>query len=195
MRAADSSPEGAPSWLTPHGEQSSLRRYAETIRERWWLIVLCVVLATAVGAAYVSITEKVYEANADLLVTPVPSGDDATMGLGLIRESNDPSRDVSTVSRFVSSVPVARRVKQTLGSRETPNELLERITAEPVAQSSVVTVGAEAPTAGAAAALANAFAEETVRLRTAQLRRQLDFTVPALRARLEQLPPGERDSD
>ena len=35
-------------------------------------------------------------------------------GLGLIQDSNDPTRDVSTASRYIASVPVARRVKTAL---------------------------------------------------------------------------------
>src|SRR5436189_55040 len=43
-----------------------------------------------------------------------------------------------------------------------------------------------------AAALANAFAAQPVRLRTDQLRQQLDLTIPALRQRVAQLPQSER---
>jgi capsular exopolysaccharide synthesis family protein len=179
-------------WLTPQTEQQTLPRYLTTLRERGWLVVLCTLVCALAAIAYVAVADKVYKASADLLVTPVPSGDDTTVGLGLIRESNDPSRDVSTIARYIESVPVAARVKRELGRPETPTELLRSITAEPVAQSSVVSVTAEDGTPEDAARLANAFATETVRLRTAQLREQLERTVPALRARLNQLPPEER---
>jgi Mrp family chromosome partitioning ATPase/capsular polysaccharide biosynthesis protein len=182
-------------WMTPHDEQHTLQRYVTTIRERAWLIVLCTVLAAGAALLYVSTAERVYTATADLLVTPVPGGDDTTLGLGLIRDSNDPTRDVSTASRYVQSVPVAERVRRELGRSESANQLLGDISAEPLAQSSLVAVTAEAGTAEEAAELANAFATATVRERTAQLRAQLDMTIPALRSRLRQLPAEEREAD
>ena len=179
-------------WLNPAVEQHGLARYVSTIRERLWLVVLCVALTTGVAAAYVALAEKVYEANADLLVTPVPAGDETLVGLGLLQESTDPTRDVSTAARYVETLPVARRVKDQLRLPASPEGVLRKISAEPVAQSSVVTVTARENSAELAARVANSFASETVRLRTEQLRTQLDRTIPALRARLEQLPPEER---
>lgn len=179
-------------WLRPEAEEAGLRRYLTTILDRWWLIVLCTVLCTAAAAAYVATAEKVYEAHADLLVTPVSSSDDVYAGLGLIQSSNDPTRDVSTASRYVETLPVAQRVKAALRLRGSAPQILGKIEAEPLAQSSVVTVTASDSSPEAAARLANAFASETVRLRTEQLRDQIGRTLPVLRRSLGQVPPDER---
>jgi non-specific protein-tyrosine kinase len=183
-----------PDWLRPEAEQQGLQRYVSTIRERWLLVVGCVVLCTLAAGLYVATAEKTYVATADVLVTPV-AGDDTTLGLGLIEASNDPTRDVSTASRYVASRSVANRVKRELRLQESATQLLRTVQAEPLAGSSVVTVTAEASSPRRAADIANAFATETVRWRTEQLRAQLDRTIPALRSRLQELPPEERTSD
>ena len=179
-------------WLRPEAEEAGLRRYLTTIRDRWWLIVLCTALCTLAAAAYVATAEKVYEAHADLLVTPVSSSDDVYAGLGLIQSSNDPTRDVSTAARYVEALPVARRVKSSLKLPGSAEQILGKIQAEPLAQSAVVTVTASDDTPQGAARLATAFAAETVRLRTEQLRAQIDRTLPVLRKSLAAVPPAER---
>ena len=137
-------------WQEPQLEQSSLRRYVETLRERAWLILAMVLITTGAAAVWVVTADRVWEAQSDLLVTPVPGDDPAFAGLPVIRESSDPTRDVSTAARFVTTPAVASRVRRRLDLEESPREILERVTAEPVAQSNVVAITVEAPTAEAA---------------------------------------------
>lgn len=184
--------QGIEPWLQPTAPHHGLRRYLETLRERWWVVALAVIVCTAAAASYVALATPVYEARGNLLVTPVSEGDDsATPGLGLIRESNDPTRGVSTVAAFVTTVPVARRVAKRIRTNQEPAELLDYVTAEPFAQTSIVTVKGEAATPDRAAAIANAFMVETVRLRTEQLRAQLDRTIGKLNGRLQTLSSGD----
>jgi len=171
----------AADWLAPPAEQQGLRRYVETLRERWWMVVLAVIVTTAAAIAYVLTAEKQYEAEADLLVTPV-SGSDTLLGqLGLIRESTDPTRDVETASRLTTTVDVAERVREQLELSESPRDLLEDVSAEPVAQSNVVAVSARARTPEEAQELANAFAAGVVDDRTEQLHDQIEEVLPDLR--------------
>ncbi len=181
-------------WLAPRAEQRGLQRYLTTLRDRWWIVLLVVVLSTGTAVAYVKTASKVYEASADLLVTPVSSSDPATLGLGLIQDSNDPTRDVSTATRFIVTTNVARRVVRSLHLSSTPGAVLASVNAQPVAQSSIVTVTAQRPSAKEAADVANSFAVEAVADRTEQLRRQLDRAIPALRQRLAGLSPAERQA-
>ena len=76
-------------WLNPPAEEEGLRRYVETIRERFWLVALAVVITTLIAIVYVLTAPKTYEATADLLVTPVSSEDPTLISLPLIRESVD----------------------------------------------------------------------------------------------------------
>ena len=172
----------AAEWLHPSSEPLPLERYIRVLRQRLWVIVLCVVVCVGAAILYVSTAESVYEAEADILVTPV-EGSEALVGLPLVRQSNDPTRDVETVSRLVTSGAVARRVKSDLASDRTPRGLLNHVKAEPVAQSNIVAITADAATAKEAQQLANGFANAIVEVRTEELHNQLDEVITRLRDR------------
>src|SRR4051812_22246616 len=129
----------AADWLQPPVEDVGLRRYIETLRERVWIVVAAVVITTRIAIAYVVTANKVYEAEADVLVTPIDSTGTPLIGLpGLIPPSSDPTVAVETASRLVTNVEVASRVKKRLGSSDTPRELLGKAQAQPVASSNIV---------------------------------------------------------
>lgn len=172
-------------WLDPPAEEEGLRRYVETIRERIGLVVLAVLVTTAMAGLYVFTAPKTYEARADMLVTPI-SGDDAALrSLPLIVESVDPTRDVETAAQFVTSLNVAERVKDEIGAEDTPRELQEKISAEPVAQSNIVAVTAEGDSPEDAQELANSFASNTVIDRTEQMQATIDDRLPSLETQLQ----------
>jgi polysaccharide biosynthesis transport protein len=154
--------------------------------------VACVVVCVGVTIVYVSTAETVYEAEADLLVNPIGRDTEALVGLPLVRESSDPTRDVETVSRIVTSGAVARRAKEDLGTDRTPRGLLNHVKAEPVAQSNIVAITANASTAEEAQRLANAFGRAIVEERTEELHSQLDEVLNRLRGRRRET--GDPDS-
>jgi capsular exopolysaccharide synthesis family protein len=182
---------GSAEWLKPSFEQEGLQRYVRTLRERLALILFTVVLTMGAATAYLLTADKTYEAESDLLISAVARDDPVFAGLPVFRDSSDPTRDVETAARLVASVDVARRVKERLRDPRTPDALLESIEAEPVAQSNIVAITAEADSATKAAALANAFGEAAVADRTEEFRRALDRLVRDLRARVEELPRGD----
>lgn len=167
---ASSSPE----WLRPPGEQTGLGYYISVLRERWKLIAAAMVLCLAAAGVYLATADKVYEAEADLLVTPAASDDTLLSSLGVIRATSDPTRDVQTAAEFVTTVDVADRVQQDLATGRSGNSLLKDVTAEPVGQSAIVAITAQASSAQGAADLANAFAEATVAERTATVHDRID---------------------
>ncbi len=175
----------AADWIQPPQEEAGLTRYLQTLRERIWIVVAAVVIATAIAVAYVLTADKVYEAEADLLISPVSSSEAVPYpSRGLIPESSDPTRDVETASRLVSNVDVAERVKAELNSPESPQELLGKVTAEPVASSNIVAVTAEAGSPEEAAELANAFATQAVAELTRELHDAVDQTLAGLQVQL-----------
>lgn len=180
-------------WLQRRGEQEGLSRYLQTLRERYRLILFCVLAATVAAVLYVVVAAPLYRAQAELLVTPVSRDDSTLTSLGLIRDSNDPTRDVSTAAQLVSGTDVARQVKAQLHLKGSLTEVLQSISSEPVAQSNLVSITADGPTREAARRLANAFADATVRDRTITLHRQLDRTIPSLKARLSPASESERN--
>src|SRR3954447_12916383 len=171
-------------WLRPPTESEGLGRYIATVRERWWLVVLTTIVAVALALAYVVIAPKVYEGEADMLVTPVSSGDATTAGLGLIADSSDPTQDISTAARLVATTSVAKLVKDRLRLPGSPEDILGDIVVEPIAQSNLVAVRASQDSAAKAAGLANAFAQAAVDVRTTQLHEEIAAQLPQLTERL-----------
>src|SRR5256714_8103294 len=141
MNATEPSPDA--SWLNPSAEQQGLARYVSTLRERKWLIVLTVLITTAAAVLYVVTASKVYQAEADLLITPIDNSDPTLSGLGLISGSSDPTRDVETASKLVTSTTVAKRVKVKLHDSRKPEQLLQKVSVAPVATSNIVAGTAE----------------------------------------------------
>ena len=156
--------------------------------------MLLVFVAAGVGAAfaYISVAPKSYTAEADLLVTPVSADDPNLVGLPLVRQTADPTADVLTVAKLVTSPQVAGRVAAQLGGK--PAALASHITAAPVTQSEIIAVQATARSVRGAAALANAFAQQTVRARTNAMHAQLATLIPTLRASMHGLSSAEQGS-
>lgn len=178
------------SWLQPLEETTGLQGYVETLRERIKLILTITAITTAIAIAYVVTATKIYESQAEMLITPVSSTDPVLATLGLITDSSEPTRPIETASKFVTNVDVAIRVKKSLESEESPQALLEKITAEPVAQSNIVAVTAKADSPEFAKELANAFAEQAVADRTKRLHERLSTTIPQLEQQIATTPSG-----
>jgi capsular exopolysaccharide synthesis family protein len=177
-------------WLEPPEEELGLKRYVETIRERIGLVIVVALITTVAAVAYVVIAPKTYSAEADLLITPVAS--DTLPSLPLIRQSADPTRDVETAARLVTTTNVANRVRDQLQLKESADDLLKKVTAEPVAQSNIVAVRAEEHSRSEARDLATAFAEATVTEQTDKLHNEIASQITGLQAQGPQGALGDR---
>lgn len=176
-------PKQRPAWLRAPLEDQGLKQYLDTIRERAWVVALAVLVCVGAATAYVATAEDVYEAEADVLVSPVPNSDEFLVSLGLLRDSSDPLRVVETASRLVTTPDSAEIASQLTGlSPDDPEALLEDVTADPVAESNFVGITAKAPTPSQAADLANGFAEGTIVSRTRELRARISDTIERLQA-------------
>jgi capsular exopolysaccharide synthesis family protein len=195
MDAPQTTPAANTAWLNPSVDEQGLARYATTIRERKWLIIATVVATTLAAVLYLLTATKVYEAQADLLITPVSGDDPVYASLGLIHASSDPTRDVETASRLITTVDVARRVKTALRDPASPSLLLDKVTVEPVAQSNIVAVTAEADSPEGAQQLANTFAEKAVEERTQKFHDALDRAIENLDAQIPDSGPGSASTD
>ncbi|HEX3511621.1 MAG TPA: Wzz/FepE/Etk N-terminal domain-containing protein [Solirubrobacteraceae bacterium] len=183
---------GGSSWLRPRTEAQGAIRYLDTIRERWWVVVLTTILALGAAVIYVSVAHTRYQAEADVLVTPVSGTESATSGLGLITESNDPTQTVSTAARLISTDAVAAEAIHRLRLSGTPQSLLGDVKVEPIAQSSLVAVTAERGSAAEAARVANGFAQASIEVATSQLHAAIAARLPALRGKLAGLPSSQQ---
>jgi capsular exopolysaccharide synthesis family protein len=179
-------------WLRPRTETQGAVRYFDAIRERWRLIASVVLLAVIVAFAYVATAPKRYRAEADILVTPISGNETADAGLGLITASNDPTQTVSTAARLISTTAVARLAMTQLGLSGSPHKLLQDVSVEPIAQSSLVAVQAESSSAAGAARIANVFARSAIELATITLHATINAQLPSLERQLQSLPEAER---
>ena len=188
----------AQDWQLPGEAQQGLRRYVQILRERWKLIALSVLVTTGVATAYVVTAQKTYKAEADMIVTPI-AGQDTTLNSipGLIRESSDPTRNVQTAARLVTTIDVARRAKSKLNTTRTARSLLGDVQASPVAQSDIVAITATGSTPSSAANLANVFADSVIADRTQKFHDQVNVVINALKPQVAALhePAGSPPSE
>jgi capsular polysaccharide biosynthesis protein len=187
--------QAASNWVDAPPSSGGLRLYLDVLRARLWLIALLVAIAVASAAVVVARTEKVYAAETDVLVTPIPDSNESLFGLGLLSESGDPTRDAETLAQVITTYPVAQRVRRTLGLSRSARSLLMDVSAEPVAQSGIVTITARAENPELAARVANGFGDAAVTERTERLHAILDSIIPRLRSQLEALPPESRSAE
>jgi Mrp family chromosome partitioning ATPase/capsular polysaccharide biosynthesis protein len=168
-------------WRRPQLGTTGLERYVHTLRERLRLIVVVVAATTLAALLYLAVASDQYRAEADLLVTPASQDNEALATLGVIRESSDPTRNTETAARLVTTRDVAVRVKRELGLDDSVGALLSSVSAEPVAQSNIVSVRAEADSPELARDIANGFANGVVAERSQQVRTEAAEQITRLR--------------
>ncbi|HWF73610.1 MAG TPA: oligosaccharide flippase family protein [Solirubrobacteraceae bacterium] len=184
QRAAAVSP-GA-DWIVPADTERSFAAYISAIWAGKWIVIAVVVAALAGAVAYVEVASKVYQAHAQLLITPLPANA-SVAGLGLIQQSAVPQNDIETGAGFVTTTSVAQRVVGILGSKQTPQHLLTEITVSPVANTDDVDIAAQASTPAQAVRLADAFANATVADRTAALNTLLNQRIATIKGQITSL--------
>lgn len=178
-------------WLEPAPDHRGLERALQAIRERIWFAIAVFALCVGAAVIYVSAADPVYEAEANILVIPIPGEDAILRSLGLISETSDPSLDVETAAQLIDTPEIATRAAELLGTDQTQEQILEAVLVQPVPESNIVAVTASAGTPDEASDLANAFANATVEERTAELDRRITGVLPRLEAQIQTLPDGD----
>jgi Mrp family chromosome partitioning ATPase len=180
--------------LSPRRSESEVGvlRYYRTLREHIKLIVACTVLAVAVAAIYTRVAPKRYSAEAQMLVSPADAGNTALSTLPVLHGTNDPTRDTLTAAGLITNPQVAQATIRALHLKVSPGDLLSKITATPIGQSNLLALQATADSAAQAQRLANAFADQVVATRAANLHTALATAIPGLQAQLQAETPAER---
>ena len=147
-----------------------LRRQLAVARTWLPLLVASVVLAGAAAFLVTSQMQKVYEAQATLIVGQSLSNanPDYTQLLASQRLS-------STYARIATTRPLLGNVATKLGLAETPDQIAGRVRAEAALDSALLTVTAQDSDPARAAALANAVAAELIAASPAVQGRASDF--------------------
>ena len=172
-------------WLSPPAEAEGLRRYVETIRERFLIVVVAVVATTLIAVIYVATANKTYSATAQILATPLATDDPVILTLPLLFQSSDPTRDVETASQFVKNLSVAERVKTDTKSSLSAQALLNKVTAQPVGQSNIIAVTATGDSPEQAKTIADGFANGTIAERSDELHKSVQAELPTLETQLQ----------
>lgn len=190
--ARPTSQDQSADWIQPPAHDQGISRYVETLRERTWVVVAAVVITTGIAMLYVLTATKTYEAEADILVTPVPAGSTTLQSLGLISTSSEPLREIETVARLLTTNEVAASALpklQALPEAADTDELLTHVSAEPVAESNIVAISATAETPESAAQIANVFVDTAIADRTDQLHSRVETAIAQLTTQLQGNPP------
>ena len=191
---ADSENHNRGEWRQPNRPEG-VAQYLQALRDRWWVIVIAILLTTGTALLYVTAAEKVYEAEADVLISPVANDNQLLISLGLTATSGDPLRDVETGARLIASTSVAELASENLQGTDAgdipPSELLSDVTVAPLAESNIVSVIAQSNSPQTAADIANAFADAAVQERTKEFQGELKQKL----AELEQATAGGNPND
>jgi len=141
--------------------------------------------AVGTAALLLSVRSPTYEATAELLVTPLPQADRTFLGIALLRDSPDPTRTMQTAAAVISSPIAAARTAQGLGGNATRRSVENAVVVEPVGESNVIAITAQAESAGRAANLANRYAANALKVTSEVLREQVVSAIAQSRAALQ----------
>ena len=161
-------------------EKQADARYLRALREHWVYIVVALALAVGAALAYTQAAEPRYEANADVLISPVTS--DTLVGLPVFRE-NLFGRSVITAARLTKNPQIAARVRDRLQLDLPLSSVSNLVTVTPQEQSDIVTITGESGSPEEAADIANAFARALLAERTERFQRRLGQDYGALERR------------
>jgi succinoglycan biosynthesis transport protein ExoP len=160
-----------------------VRDLTRVLREQWWIILLCVVVATFAAAVYTSTRDKQYDASARLLLQ---SDNLSSTIAGTQIGGLDPTRQAATDAQLVTSPEVSIRVQKRLKGSLAGTAV--HASADP--DSNVLTITARAKKPARAAAVANAYARQYIVFRRDSSRKRFQRALRTVESRLAQTRRG-----
>lgn len=155
------------------------------------LLVAAITLVSLLGClAWLSVRDPSYEATAEILVTPLPQGDNTYEGLPFLRDYGEATRTIQTAATLVASPAANEMTARRLGPGWDATRVSTGIRVQPQGESSVLAVTARATTAEDAARLANAFAASALATRRSALRRAVEGALTRLNRQQARLEDG-----
>jgi receptor protein-tyrosine kinase/non-specific protein-tyrosine kinase len=169
-----------------------LRRAWRVVRSRWWVIVVCALVATAASLGLSLSQEKKYSASASLLFRD--SRLDQTLFGSTYFNQEDPNREAATNAKLVSLSVVSTRTANAIGHGVTPGQVSSEVVVEAQGQSNVVSITATDPDPKLAALIPNTFAEQYIDFRREADRAKVRDAQSLVQRQLDQLSPEQRKS-
>jgi capsular polysaccharide biosynthesis protein len=163
-------------------EDLQLIDYAGVLRRRWWLIVVVAALGMLAGIGYLETAPKVYNATASVYVT-------ATSGTAnqVANGRTTGVVNLDTQAQVVRSTAVAQAAAKLMHSPEAISPLLSRVSVAVPANSQVLVISCQEPTAAAAASCAQSFAQAYLSYTSATNTASGNSQISALQARIASL--------
>jgi polysaccharide biosynthesis transport protein len=137
-----------------------LRDYLRVIRERWWIIVLAVVVVVGAMLASSYTATSLYRASSKL-VYQTNTLDKTLFGAQLYSDANQ-SVDVQTSAELVKTPPIADAVKKQLGSPLSSGQLLGMLSVASSTTTKIIQIDAVSTDPKQASDVANAFAQQFI---------------------------------
>ncbi|HWH10004.1 MAG TPA: AAA family ATPase [Solirubrobacteraceae bacterium] len=161
--------------------EGALGPYLRALRARKLMTVAITLVAIAAAGFMLSRRHPSYVATTQMLVTPLAQNDQTFIGINLVRDSGDPTRTIQTAAALIGSVGAAQLTAARVGQGLTAEQVESDVTIIPVGQSNLVAITATAGTGRLAAQLATSYAEQSLYLRNAAIRRQIGALIATLR--------------
>lgn len=168
------------------GPPSALLNAVQTLKDRWWMVVIAMIGGAAIAFAVAVTSTKQYTAESNLLIRQ--SNLQTLIDPSASANSEDPARVAATNLLLVTSTAVARNVQSALRTNESPSDLIAQISASANPDADIITVQATDPSAERAARLANAFADQFVAFERDQSQQQASAGATRLRSEIATLP-------
>lgn len=166
-----------------------LRKYIVLIARRWWLVLLLTVTAAGFGYGLSLTQDRVYRAMASVMVGQS------------IQATQLDSRDIQTSQRLALTYadiarrqPVLEAVVVALDLDYPWQTLRKRVAVEPVADTQLLEISADAGSRAEAVRVADELARQLVLLSPSSLQNQEDQSTPFLRQRLADLQAKIEDA-
>lgn len=168
-----------------------LEDYFRVLREKWWVVVAALAIVVAAVAYWSLSTTPLYRAAADL-VFERSRLDTALLGVQLFTYESDQTRNIQTaIAALTRNESIAEGVQKQLGSEKAPRDLAEMVSTSVERNANLVSISAESPDPGEAAAVANAFADQFILYRQQSARATVAAAREVVQAQLAALSPSE----
>nr|WP_246298618.1 polysaccharide biosynthesis tyrosine autokinase [Nocardioides panaciterrulae] len=132
-----------------------MKDYWRTLRRRWKVVILCLLLTVAAASVFTFSATPQYSSSAQIFVSTSPT--DASQAY---QGSLFATQRISSYAKIVDTRKLASRVADDLGSTYTPDELRDEVTATVDPDTVLLTITATDPDPTTARDIAQAYAEE-----------------------------------
>ena len=170
--------------FAPSRSEGALGPYLRAIRAHRLLVAAITLLTVLAALAWLAQRTPEYEAQAEILINPVPQDDTTFLGIQILRDAPaDPTRAVQTAATLIESPLAAREAAERLGDDWTRTKVERAVEVNGLGETNVLAVTARADDADEAAEVANEFARAALEVRTNGLREQIRTTLAELETR------------